>query len=222
MSLPAKTPLLLIDAAAPRCVVGLWQDGDWLAHASPNAAALEGVFAGVEQILCDAKLSLADLGGFIHNEGPGSILGIRLSAMAIRTWRALPPWRDLPVWTFGQLHFAAAAYAAEHGGPAVNVISEFRQGRWNYLASGAESVVAIDQHQAAELPEPLVYVRQRKNWQPAPAHAIEWSPSWPHCASVLTTPGLLRQVDHPSVVITEEAEFAKWSGERHGRKKEKD
>lgn len=215
MTLPADTPLLLIDAAAPRCFVGLWQDGQWLAHAAPEAAALEGVFAGAEQILCDAKLSLKDIGGFIHNEGPGSILGIRLSAMAIRTWRALPEWREKPVWAFGQLHFAAAAYQAEHDATAVNVISEFRQRRWNYLAVGAENVVAIEQSEAAGAPAPLIYVRQRKNWQPAPEHAIEWSPDWSRCAGILNTPGLLRRVDQPEVFITEEAEFSKWSGERH-------
>lgn len=215
MSLPADTPLLLIDAGAPRCFVGLWQNGRWLAHASPEAAALEGVFAGVEQILCDAKLALADVGGFIHNEGPGSILGIRLSAMAIRTWRALPQWREAPVWAFGQLHFAAAVYQAKYDETAVNVISEFRQGRWNYLAAGAMRVVAIEQAEAERVPSPLVYVRQRKNWQPAPKHAIEWSPEWPACADLLATPGLLHRVDQPEVFITEEAEFAKWSGERH-------
>ncbi|WP_309398239.1 hypothetical protein [Cerasicoccus maritimus] len=214
MTLPEQ-PLLVIDAASPRCFVGIWQSGAWLANASPETPALEGLFAGVEQILCDAKLTLADLGGFVHAEGPGSILGIRLSAMAIRTWRTLPAYADKPVWAYGSLQFVAAAYQAAHGGAPVNAISEFRHGRWNLLTAGAETVIAVEDAALADVPEPLIYFRQRKSWKPAPSHAQEWAPQMADCAPVLTTPGLLRPIDAPDVFIAEEAVFQKWSAERH-------
>ncbi|WP_269543099.1 hypothetical protein [Cerasicoccus fimbriatus] len=213
MNLP-KQPLLVIDAASPQCFVGLWRDSEWLATATPESPALEGIFAGIDKILCDAKLSLADLGGFVHNEGPGSILGIRLSAMAIRTWKSLPVWRDMPVWSFGSLHWVAAAYQAEHGA-AANVISEFRHGRWNLLTAGAREVVAVEDEVLASVPEPLLYYRQRKTWKPAPTHAIEYRPSLMEHPELLEAPGLLRPVAAPDVFVAEEAVFQKWTAERH-------
>ncbi|WP_309381614.1 hypothetical protein [Cerasicoccus frondis] len=214
MKLPDQ-PLLVIDAASPRCFTGLWSDGQWLAETSPETPALEGIFDGVSNILCDAKLTLADIGGFVHAEGPGSILGIRLSAMAIRTWKALPQWAQTPVWTYGSLSFVAAAYQAARQGAVVNVISEFRHGRWNLLQAGEQTVVAVEDAVLSEIPEPLIYFRQRKNWKPAPPHAQEWAPSLAKCPEVLATPGLLRPVALPDVFIAEEAVFQKWSAERH-------
>jgi len=208
------TPLLLIDAASPECFVGIWQDQTWLATASPKAPALEGIFAGVDQCLRDATLRLDQVRGFIHAEGPGSILGIRLSAMAIRTWRVLAPWSSAPVWAFGHLHFAAAARAAEgHERPAA-VISEFRHGRWNCLRANKEHVVAIDGDELQSLPAPVIYVPQRKNWGKPPPHAIEWVPHWENHAAMLGTQGLLRPVDEPGVWVAEEAEFKKWTPQR--------
>ncbi|GHB98038.1 hypothetical protein [Cerasicoccus arenae] len=213
-NLPNK-PLLLIDAASPRVFVGLWKGGGWLACATPERPALESIFSGVEQLFYDAKLGLADVGGFVHCEGPGSILGVRLSAMAIRTWRAFPTWARVPVWSFGSLHFAAAAYGAENGSPPPNLISEFRHGRWNLLLAGEDTVMAVDDVVLNDLQEPLVYLRQRKTWQSAPSHAVEWSPDWRNCAHLVETPSLLRPVHEPDVFIAEEAVFQKWSAERH-------
>lgn len=84
--LPMGVPLLFIDASAPQVQTGLWLGGRWLAHRSVQAAALEEIFRSVQSLLTEAKLPFSALGGFIHNEGPGSILGIRLGAMALRVW----------------------------------------------------------------------------------------------------------------------------------------
>lgn len=85
-ALPLDVPLLFIDASAPRVQAGVWQGGRWLAYRCMEAPALEEVFRSVSLLLKEAELRFTDLGGFIHNEGPGSILGIRLAAMALRIW----------------------------------------------------------------------------------------------------------------------------------------
>ncbi|MEO0796544.1 MAG: hypothetical protein AAFX93_15345 [Verrucomicrobiota bacterium] len=210
-----NVPLLVIDAASPSCFVGIWQSGQWLATAAPNAAALEGLFVGVDQCLCDANLSLQDIQGFAHNQGPGSILGIRLSAMAIRTWRALPAWKNAPVWVYGGLHFAAGAWALENSGIQPTVISEFRHGRWNLLPAGADTIRAAESEALADLPEPLIYLRQRKAWQEPPSHAIEWRPTMQDHAATLNLPGLLKPSEEPGVYVVEEATFAKWDAKPH-------
>jgi len=207
-------PVLVIDAASPRCFVGVWRAGAWLAAESLDSPALEGIFAGVDGCLSGAGLALEEVAGFVHGEGPGSILGIRLSAMAIRAWRVLPAWRDAPVWSFGSLHWAAAARAAEGFAAPAAVISEFRHGKWNCLRAGASEVVAIDAGELAALPAPLVYVRQRKAWGKPPDHAVEWAPDWRQHAGTLAAPGLLRSVAAPGVFVAEEAEFKKWTPER--------
>lgn len=76
---------LLLDASSPRGVIAGRFDASgraWAAFAEEKSAALEGVFAAL------AKLDACGLGGafsgFLFCEGPGSILGIRIAAAAIR------------------------------------------------------------------------------------------------------------------------------------------
>lgn len=210
-----NAPLLVLDAASPRCFAGVWRAGEWLACREPERPALEGLFGAVEESLAEAGLALADLGGFVHCEGPGSILGARLSAMAIRTWRALPAWSEVPAWAYGSLHFAAAARKAEGESSPASFCSEFRHGRWNLLRAEESAVRAVDADALAVVPAPLVYVRQRAMSKGLPAHAVEWSPDRRRHAPTLATPGLLRRVEEPAVFVAEEATFQKWSGARH-------
>src|ERR1700691_4097426 len=85
--LDAQAPLLLLDAAGSRVHVGFFPSQDpavarWSATDGEAGVALfQGVGApGVAPIAVRA---------FAFCEAPGSILGIRTTAMAIRTWCAI-------------------------------------------------------------------------------------------------------------------------------------
>ena len=87
--------LLLIDAASTRVQVGLWHQ-DLVSWQIDEAEAGTAVFSCTEKLLAERNLTIADLNAYIFCEGPGSVLGIRTSAVALRTWRVLNPAPPTP------------------------------------------------------------------------------------------------------------------------------
>src|ERR1043165_7825223 len=121
----AHAPLLFLDAAARRVQVGLWDAkgaGRW------ETADDE---AGVAVFRCVEKLGfpLADAGAFVFSDGPGSILGVRTVAMALRTWTLLKP---RPVFAYSSLALVAHAL----GRPDVGVIADARRDAWHHYQIG--------------------------------------------------------------------------------------
>lgn len=100
---------LLTDASSPLSVVAGTLDGSgraWRAFAEEKSAALEGVFDATEKVRGNAE----EPRGFLFCEGPGSILGIRIAAAAIRARLALDAAKGVParpVLAFRSLHLAA-------------------------------------------------------------------------------------------------------------------
>src|SRR3954469_18613927 len=87
-------PLLLIDAASTRIQVGLLDSASGAKWAALDAEAGIAIFQAVEQLAVD----LSAVRAFVFCEGPGSILGVRTAAMAIRTWQMLSP---RPAFAYG-------------------------------------------------------------------------------------------------------------------------
>lgn len=250
-ALPQGVPLLFVDASAPLVQVGVWQDGAWLAHLCVDAPALEAIFHTVRTVLAQAGVPLAGIGGFIHNEGPGSILGIRLGAMALRVWAlggqagagstgsAGNAAAGLPVWAVRSLPLLAAKVAACAGtdGAAQNgtassgagigafaVVSEFRQGLWNWFQPSAQDAFGetIEVVSTAELTARLeagnlrcYYLRHRKSWASPPCAVIETDSDLSACPQVFLLPDLLRRVALPEAFLSRPPEFKTADGERH-------
>lgn len=100
---------LLIDASSPLFVIvgKLSEDGrSWTDFFEEKSPALEGVFSAIGK----KSESAESVHGFLFCEGPGSILGIRIAAAAIRAKLALDRAAGvpaLPVFAFGSLRLAA-------------------------------------------------------------------------------------------------------------------
>ena len=113
MQVPASSsspplPALVIDASGPSVCVGLLADDrNWLAHTEAPGAALECLFPAVEATLNTAQLRFEQLRSFIYCEGPGSVLGLRLCAMAIETWSRLYP-TAAQLYSYNSLQLCAA------------------------------------------------------------------------------------------------------------------
>src|SRR6185436_9727594 len=98
--------LLILDAASTQTQVGLLRPAaPSLWQCTPDEAG-RGTFVATQQILAGAELRLDDIGAFIFCEGPGSMLGVRTVAMALRTWVALKP---RAVFSYQSLALAARA-----------------------------------------------------------------------------------------------------------------
>ncbi|MDB6127966.1 MAG: hypothetical protein JWM35_1862, partial [Verrucomicrobia bacterium] len=80
-------PLLLIDAASVQVQVGWLEKGGSTRWATSNEEAGVGVFQCLEEL----GIQPGEASAFVFCDGPGSILGVRTVATALRTWSVLSP-----------------------------------------------------------------------------------------------------------------------------------
>jgi tRNA threonylcarbamoyladenosine biosynthesis protein TsaB len=190
-------------------------DGTWLACSETGGAALESLFPTVEATLKAAQLSLADLRSFIYCEGPGSVLGLRLCAMAIETWSRLYP-QSAHYYAYNSLQLTAALICAD--APDLDnalLVSDWKKGAWNAVAikdgqPGATEVA--DDAMITSWTGPLYHLPQRKGWQKPPANAtpVAYSPNRLPETWHLPTPTKGVELYASGINV-----FKKWTPERH-------
>jgi hypothetical protein len=115
--------VLLLDACSARAQVG-WLEGDaaawrWAAADGPSDVAL---FQALEKLEKDP----ASAGAFAFADSPGSILGNRIAAMAIRTWCEMKP---RPVYAYNALELLAQGAGRSN----LTWIADARRDRWHVL-----------------------------------------------------------------------------------------
>ena len=104
-----RFPILVIDTASTDTHVGVGSTaGSWSWKASSEESGT-ALFRGVDACLKNRKLALGSIRTVIFCEGPGSMLGIRTAAMAIRTWTTIGALTDAPVLAYSSLALAALA-----------------------------------------------------------------------------------------------------------------
>ncbi|MDR2513110.1 MAG: hypothetical protein LBD01_04895 [Puniceicoccales bacterium] len=217
---PPPTPCLFLDASGQLPVVGVWGGVAWQAFRQGTASTAETLFALVKEVLEEAgQMRLHNCAGFIFVEGPGSVLGISIVAMALRTWRALPECAVKPLFSAGTFSLAAhlllRAHPREH---AFSLLADSRQGWWNTArvrrAAELPAVVEMRDSELSILPQPRFLLSQRTpskvpvDCQPFPKTLLEQDPA------VLHTQGLLRRTDVPDAV-NPPAQYTKWLPQRH-------
>ena len=205
-------PCLVLDGANRHgTAVGIYQNGRWLAQVAVSEGAMEATAGLVERILLQANCKLADIASFAVCEGPGSILGIRVTAMMARTW-ATQFSRPLYVWSALDLT-AQIAQESQVALPFL-VISESRLKKWNVLKVVDDKSVPVLAEGTAEeilsLGLPLISA--------SPA-SVDVFPS----VKVLATGwevlprylALLARENAKPEALNPTNDFALWSGERH-------
>ncbi len=210
---PAE-PCLVLDGSARHGVrVGVWQGGRWVAEAHSEEGALEATFACAEAALAKVGLQFADLRAFAVCVGPGSMLGIRVTAMAVRTWAALQPCE---VWVWEPLVALAAAVRLRGEAGAFHVVSESRLKRWHVVSVDADGLPSpareCEVEQVAALSGRLL-TTVTSAAQVLPA-AVVVPEAWAELPKVFTQAGVLRRDPKPEA-LNAAADFATWSGERH-------
>ncbi|GBL42738.1 hypothetical protein LBMAG55_09540 [Verrucomicrobiota bacterium] len=207
-------PCLVLDGSARVGVrVGVLRDGRWCGEGVAAEGALEATFGCAEVALRAAGLTLADIRSFAVCVGPGSILGIRVAALAARAWATLEP-RPIFVWE----SLAAVAQAALVPGqsrPFV-VALESRLKRWNTLVVTAEGAfdapAELKPAQVLALGLPIVATTEAAAMIFAGARVVPTP--WSLLPSLFATPGLLRLEAKPEA-LNPAADYATWDGERH-------
>jgi tRNA threonylcarbamoyladenosine biosynthesis protein TsaB len=200
--LRAHSPLLLIDASSETVQVGLLSaDGEphW---ASRCAEAGVGIF----ECLDDLDLEIAEVASFAYCEGPGSILGIRSSAMALRAWNAITP---RPMYAY----IGLALVAESLGRPLATLIADARRGQWHRLRRGSP----LERVAAAELSGELVMPEGFRHWDPLPFGTTRTPYS---VASMLALPevasaALFRETAAPDAFLHGEPSYVRWAPKIH-------
>ncbi len=214
--LAAHPSLLLIDSASARVQVGLWsrgpsgESGDanksgpsrWLVS---DTEASTGLFACVETILNERGLRIADVNAFAFCEGPGSVLGIRTAAVALRAWNVINP--SAALYRYQSLDLVARAL----GRPGVNVIADARRDTWHVAQLGS----ALRRVAPAELQGELVMPEHFRHWTALPA-GVATTPY--DLASLLETTvdaDLFRATSEPDAFMHEDPSYVTWTPQIH-------
>jgi tRNA threonylcarbamoyladenosine biosynthesis protein TsaB len=215
-SADSNTPALVIDGSGSSVFVGvLGQDQCWLAISQQDGAALESLFPAVEAALKTAQLSLTEICSFIYCEGPGSVLGLRLCAMAIETWSRLTP-TSAHYFAYNSLQLSASLICLDAPSSTdALLVSDWKKGAWNAVkinggAPGSTDVV--DDEIIANWTGRLFHLPQRKGWQKPPPNASTLTYSPQRLPEVLHLLALRDSVELYSSGINV---FQKWTPERH-------
>ena len=210
----APEPCLVLDGSARAGVrVGVLAGGRWVGQGFSPEGALEGLFGCAETALAEAKLKLGDIRSFALCVGPGSVLGIRIAALAVRSWSALEP-RPIFVWE-SLAGIARSALAAGEKGPFL-VAAESRLKRWHALEVSADgSLGAPFEAEAAQLNSSGRRVLASSEAAPAVLTShVAVPPPWSALPTFFAQPGFLREEPRPDALNVAN-DFATWSGERH-------
>lgn len=210
---------LVIDGSGSAVFAGLLDHQDqWLAKIERNGTPLEQLFPAIEQVLEQAGHRLADLNSYIYCEGPGSVLGLRLCAMAIETWTRLYP-SSAQLYKYNSLQLSA--HALRHAKPELQealIVADWKKGAWNalYIRDGKVGTSeVIDDAGLAAWQGVLYHLPQRKGWQspPAKAHTLSYDPS--QLSYVRSAPDLLQTSEAVELYSSGINTFQKWTPTRH-------
>lgn len=212
-------PALVIDGSGGSVFTGILDGHNkWLAKFERGGAPLENLFPTVDAALKAADLRLSDLRGYIYCEGPGSVLGLRLCAMAIETWTQLYP-ASAHLRKYNSLQLCAQTLL--HDSPDLKdalIVADWKKGAWNALKISdgtAGSTEVIDDAALNAWPGTLYHLPQRKGWQspPAGAQTLNYEPA--RIADLHPHPAFLQPSEGVQLYNTGINTFQKWTASRH-------
>lgn len=212
-------PILLTDCSAPGVRVGVLDPSGWPAYCRLEGETVAELFKAVDQVLKGSGLSLEDLGGFTYCEGPGSTMGIRINAMAIRTWNQITG-TPKPVYAYRSL--PAAALLIQEQQPrsgSFSLFSDLRKNAWNALRCGPDSagasITVVHARELETWPRPFYFLQQRLHSPSRPEEALDLDYDLKPVGPLQAFAHLWRQADPPGVFQTTRTEFKKWTPTRH-------
>lgn len=205
--LAAHPTLLLIDSASARVQAGLWTAGATIPAAwrSSDSEAGEGVFACSGELLAEQGRQIAGIDAFVFCEGPGSVLGIRTAAVALRVWRVLNPSARL--YAYQSLNLVAHALNR----PELNVIADARRDSWHAARLGEP----LRRVPAAALAGELVMPENFRHWTPLPAGLAKTGYSLATLLPAVSDADLFRESPEPDAFLHEDPSYQTWRPQIH-------
>jgi tRNA threonylcarbamoyladenosine biosynthesis protein TsaB len=205
--------ILLIDSASACVQVAVLRRDTEEAWSSKTGEAGEQVFATVQEILVRANISLDAVDAFIFCDGPGSVLGIRTAAVALRTWCVL---RARPVYAYCSLALVAHALARNSNRRDFAVIADARRDAWHHVAVDAEGIISnLQRLPTSAIAGALVMPEAFRHWTPLPS-SVEITP---YLLATLLPPladaDLFSTAPEPDAFLHEEPVYKTWIPQVH-------
>jgi tRNA threonylcarbamoyladenosine biosynthesis protein TsaB len=199
--------LLLIDSASARIQVGLWTNGTSSASqwCTSHTEAGTGVFDCVENLLNKNGLRIVDIGAFVFCEGPGSVLGIRTVAVALRSWRVINP--NAKILCYQSLDLVARALNQ----PDLRVIADARRDTWHVAQLGR----ILKRVPTAELSGDAVMPEHFRHWTALPASVSATPYDVAKLFEQLPDADILRTSDAPDAFLHEDPSYVTWTPQIH-------
>lgn len=197
----SNAPLLICDASSSKIQVGYYQQPDSKGvFVTSNEESGIGLFTCIEQLNCNIR----EVKTFVYANTPGSILGIRTVAMALRVWKTLS---TSETYSYNALALLAEAKA----NPEVTYIADARRDSWHtYKHGGIAAKVATP-----DLKAPLLIPEGFRSWSPLPSE-VATTPYvieelWPRASKI----PLLTPSENPDAFLYEQPSYATWEPQIH-------
>ena len=208
--------ILLLDAASTRVQVGVLRAGQPAIWRAGGADAGTELFRLAEAALREAGLAVGEVGAWVYCAGPGSMLGVRTAAMALRTWQALA---ERPVYQYLSLALLAhdLAHSPQHRGTAV--IADARRDSWHVVTIAADGAIGplqrVPAAQLAATTQALAQPTAFRVWSQPPRAARACDYDLAALVARNATAPLFSPVALPDAFQHEAPEYKKWSATVH-------
>lgn len=211
--LAQHSPVLLIDSSSTLIQVGLWTNAQAVAWEAAEREAGTGVFASTENLLQAAGVSLTQIEAFIFCAGPGSVLGIRTAAAAIRIWNTLRP---RPVFSFTSLELVAHFEKTKRAGSAFSVIADARRETWHQIQVDERANISpLRRVPATALTGTLLTPTFFRHWAPLPPAVENVSYHTGAMLETLNDAPLFSENLDPDAFLHEAPSYLTWTPQIH-------
>jgi tRNA threonylcarbamoyladenosine biosynthesis protein TsaB len=211
-----RFPILVIDTASTDTHVGVGSTaGSWSWNASPEESGT-ALFRGVNSCLRKRQVALGSIRTVIFCEGPGSMLGIRTAAMAIRTWATIGVLTDAPVLAYSSLALAAKGIASEPDFERTAVAIDARRKSWYCLNShqspeSSREIRRIPVDESATIASVVFLPKGFPIWNPRPVgwRDCAYEPKWLESQEVRDA--VVHPVDRPEALLIDPPVYQRWT-----------
>lgn len=208
--------ILVLDAASTSVQVGLLRAGAPAVWHTPPGEASQALFAATDACLREAGVGLDAVRAFVFCEGPGSMLGVRTVAMALRTWQATLP---RPAYRYQSLALLAHELKRTGTPAPFSVIADARRDTWHNVAVTATGQVSpLRRTPTTELAagtETLFQPTAFRAWAPSPRATQDCAYRVAQLFAAHAEANLFTATDAPDAFQYEAPEYKKWSAQVH-------
>lgn len=205
--------ILLIDSASTSvqaAVLRAEADPVWSVK---TGEAGEQIFAAVNDALSRSGRTLDAIDAFIFCDGPGSVLGIRSAAVALRTWRVL---RDRPSFAYCGLSVVAQSLARTQNKRAFSVVADARRDSWHHVdVDDIGNISPLKRIPTSELVGTIFTPEGFRAWSTPPAQLQTTPYSLAALLPPLADVDLFAPAAEPDAFLHEEPVYQTWTPKVH-------